>query len=297
MYEAEYIAAGRNAVLEALAGGAVDKIYIKQGERHGSIIKIIAIAKERGIPIVEERHGELEKLAPGQNHQGVVALRPPVPYADTGDMLALAARRGEKPFIVILDGVSDPHNFGAVLRTCEAAGAHGVIIPKRRSVGITPTVVKTSAGALEHILIARVANLTDTIKKLKDNGLWIFKADMDGVDIFQSRLPFRHETTADRDNECGFTKAPVSDDKFADVRSSGPTPFRAKRAPALDLTGAVALVFGAEGAGVGALVGRQCDFSIKIPMFGRVNSLNISVAAAIVIYEVVRQRQLPGTLP
>ncbi|MDR0999288.1 MAG: 23S rRNA (guanosine(2251)-2'-O)-methyltransferase RlmB [Clostridiales bacterium] len=277
--EAEHIVAGRNAVLEALSGEAIDKIYVKQGERHGSIIKIIAIARERGIVVVEERHGELDKLAPKQNHQGVVALRQPVSYADPKDMLSLANQRGEKPFIVILDGVFDPHNFGAVLRTCEAAGAHGVIIPKRRSVGVTPTVVKTSAGALEHIMVARVTNVTDTIQKLKADGLWIFKADMDGIDIFQPRLS-PHHNTIDRDNASSAAKA-----------AGG------QASPGLDFRGAIALVFGSEGSGVSPLVGKQCDFSIKIPMFGRVNSLNLSVAAAIVIYEVVRQRQLTGASP
>ena len=240
----DHIVAGRNAVTEALRSGrTIDCIYVARGNRTGSIVPILAKAKERGIPVKEADEKKLSFLCGGATHQGVVASVAVKEYATVDDIFRLAEERGEPPFIVLCDELEDPHNLGAILRTCECAGAHGVIIPRRRSVGLTYAVGKASAGAVEYIPVARVSNLVDTIKDLKQRGVWVYAADMDGE-------PW-----------CG-----------------------------VDMTGPCALVVGSEGKGVGRLVRENCDFIVSLPMKGRINSLNASVACGIVCYEVARQR-------
>jgi 23S rRNA (guanosine2251-2'-O)-methyltransferase len=197
-----------------------------------------------GVPVTEVDKSRLDELSGNGNHQGVLAMRPAVPYADVEDMLELAKSKGEEPFLVLLEGITDPRNLGAVIRTAEAAGVHGVVIPKRRSCGLGATVSKTSSGAIEHMLIARVTNMSETIKKLKKLGLWIACADMEGTDLYEA-----------------------------------------------DLGGPIALVIGSEGTGVGRLVSEKSDFMVKVPMLGRIPSLNASVAAGIIMYEVVRRRR------
>ena len=233
---------GRNPVMEALSSGKeMEKLHVCKGTE-GSIKKITAMARDRGVPIHYEENEVFRKLTTG-NHQGVIAVVSAFTYCDVDDILSLAEKRGEKPFIIILDGVEDPHNLGAVIRTAEAAGAHGVIIPKRRSAAVTETVIKASAGATEYMLCARVSNIVQTIERLKDKGLWMGVADTGGE-------PY-HRT---------------------------------------DLKGAIGLVIGGEGAGVGRLVKEKCDFTLSIKMKGRIGSLNVSNAAAVLMYEVQRQR-------
>ena len=233
---------GRNPVIEAIkADRGIEKIYICSGTE-GSVKKISAMAKDRGIPVYYEEKNIFDKLADG-NHQGVAAFVSAHSYCEIEDIIALAGERGEDPFIVILDGIEDPHNLGAILRTAEAAGVHGVIIPKRRAAGITASVVKTSAGASEYMLCAKVSNIAMTIDKLKHMGLWIGACDMDG-ELYYSR----------------------------------------------DLRGGIALVIGSEGMGISKLVKVKCDFVLSVAMKGRLNSLNASNAAAVLIYEVRRQR-------
>jgi 23S rRNA (guanosine2251-2'-O)-methyltransferase len=193
--------------------------------------------------VQEVERAKLDALSENGHHQGVIALCPAVPYASVEEILEIARSRGEQPFIIILDGVTDPHNLGAVLRSADAGGVHGVIIPKRRAVGLTGTVAKTSAGALSHVAVARVGNITRTVEELKKHGLWIACADMNGTSLFET-----------------------------------------------DLSGPVALVLGAEGEGVSRLVSENSDFAVSIPMLGKISSLNVSVAAGILIYEVVRNR-------
>lgn len=235
---------GRNAVRELLTGGRdIDKLYITSGEREGSINQLIGIAKERGIPIFECEKSRLDNMALGGKHQGIIAIAAGHNYASIDDMLNLAAERGEKPFIVVCDGIEDPHNLGAIIRSAECAGAHGVIIPKRRAVGLTSTVAKASAGALSHMLIAKVTNLPSAIDELKEKGLWIYGADMDGTSYYDT-----------------------------------------------DLAGAAAIVLGSEGFGISRLVKEKCDFIVSIPLYGKVNSLNVSCAAAVLLTETARQR-------
>ena len=180
---AEGIVYGRNQVRELLKSErAVDKIYLRKGDREGSVLQIIAMASEKGIPIVDVEREKLDQLCGGGNHQGVAAMAAEKEYCEIADILKIAEERGEKPFIVILDGVEDPYNLGAVVRCAECAGAHGVIIPKRRAAGLTPAAAKSSAGALEHMAVAKVTNISDAIKKLKDNGLWIYAAEVGGDD-------------------------------------------------------------------------------------------------------------------
>ncbi len=237
--------AGRNPVLEALKNGrALESVNVAKGEVKGSLLKIIAMAKDQGIPVKEVSPAKLEALCGGSSHQGVAALASAAKYSDLEDLFARAEEKGEPPFFIIADELEDPHNLGAVIRTAEAAGAHGVIIPKRRCAGLTPVVYKTSAGAVEYLPVARVANLTDTLKELKARGVWIYAADMDGK------------------NWCS-----------------------------VDYTGAVGLVIGSEGKGVGRLIREQCDFLVSLPMKGKINSLNASVAAGILMYEIARQRE------
>ena len=238
---------GRNAVIEALrAGRSIDKIYIAKGEVDKTLGHIASKARAAGAVVVECDRRKLDAMSATHVHQGVIALCAVRAYCTVEDILSLAAERGEKPFVIVCDEISDPHNLGAIIRSAECAGAHGVIIPKRRSAGLTAIVDKASAGAAEHMLIARVANIPAAIDTLKSRGLWVYG------------------TAADGTNELWRT----------------------------DLTGAVALVIGSEGDGMGRLVRESCDFTISLPMRGRVSSLNASAAASIVMYEVLRQRSL-----
>ncbi|MCF0144508.1 MAG: 23S rRNA (guanosine(2251)-2'-O)-methyltransferase RlmB [Firmicutes bacterium] len=241
---------GRNAVMEALkAGREIEKINIqklKEGEHPaGSVKQIIAKAKDAGIPVYHSDKAFMDKILDGAkvNCQGVIATASDYSYCEINDILELAAERGEKPFIIILDGLEDPHNLGAIMRTAECAGAHGIIIPKRRSVSVNETVLKTSAGAAEHMLCARVTNIGKAIDDLKNQGVWIYACDM-GDELMYDQ----------------------------------------------DMTGSVAVVVGSEGFGISRLVREKCDFVVSIPMKGHVNSLNASNAAAIVMYEIVKQR-------
>ncbi len=236
---------GRNAVRELLNSGRdINKIFIQKGERHGSILEIIAKAKERKLLIQEVDKNKLDQMAQSDNHQGVIAIVPPYDYCDVDDILDYAKSKNENPFILILDGIEDPHNMGSIIRTAECCGVHGIIIPKRRSCSVNSTVNKTSAGAVEYMKIARVTNLNDTIKYLKENDVWIYGTDMNGSKYY-------------------------TDEKY----NSG-----------------VGIVIGSEGYGMSDLVKKNCDFLIKIPMKGKINSLNASVSAGIVMYEVMNQR-------
>lgn len=236
---------GRNSVLELLESGKdINKIFITKGERHGSVNKIIAIAKEKRIIIVEKDKKQMNEMAQTENYQGVIAIVPPFEYCDIQDIIKYAKEKNEDPFILILDGIEDPHNLGSIVRTAETAGIHGIVIPKRRAAGVNSTVNKVSAGAVEHIKIARVTNICDTIEKLKRQGLWI----------------------------CGTD---ISTDKYYYNQ---------------DLTGPLAIVIGNEGNGISDKVKKNCDFLIKIPMKGKVTSLNASVSTGIIIYEAVKQR-------
>ena len=236
---------GRNAVLEALnSERPIDRIYVKSGDTEGTIRVIIAKAKEQGVVIKEIAKNRLDEMTAGANHQGVIASCPFVPYATVDDMLKKAEAKNELPFLIILDEIKDPHNLGAIIRTADAAGAHGVIIPARRAVGLTAAVGKTSAGAANHVLVAKVTNIAAAIDDLKKKGVWIACADMSGSSIYKA-----------------------------------------------DLKGSIALVIGSEGDGVGRLVKERCDFAVSLPMKGELNSLNASVAAGILMYEVLRARQ------
>lgn len=236
---------GRNAVLELLESGKdINKIYITKGEKHGSITKIIAKARERKIVTVEVEREKINQMAQTENAQGVIAIVPPFDYCEVEDILNEAKSKKEKAFILILDGIEDPHNLGSIIRTAETAGVHGIIIPKRRAAAVNSTVVKTSAGATSFMKVARVNNINETIKYLKENDVWIYGTDME------------------------------TDKMYYDE----------------DLTGNIAIVIGSEGFGMSKLVKENCDFLIKIPMKGKITSLNASVSAGIVMYEVVKQR-------
>lgn len=240
----ELYVVGRNPVMELLKGNReIDKIYILKGNLQGSIKKILAIAKEKNILIQEVNKARLDAMAQDNVHQGVAALVTGFQYSKIDDIFDKAERMNQDPFIIILDEIEDPHNLGAIIRTAECAGVHGIIIPKRRSARVNQTVYKASAGAVEHILIADVVNISDTITRLKDRGLWIYGADMKGEDY--------HFDTS--------------------------------------LNGAIALVIGNEGKGISRIVKEKCDVLVKIPMVGKISSLNASTSAAILIYEVVRQ--------
>jgi 23S rRNA (guanosine2251-2'-O)-methyltransferase len=243
--EEEYLA-GKHPVLEAMkAGRSINKIFMSsQAQRH-LVQPIMEEAKARGIVVQQVDKSKLDRLVPDVQHQGVVAQAAAVAYAEVDDLLARAAERGEAPLIVLLDEVEDPHNLGSVLRTADCTGVHGVIVPKRRSAGLTAVVAKTSAGAVEYVPVARVANLVQTMEKLKAAGLWIAGADAGAKDGF-------YET---------------------------------------NLTGPLAIVIGNEGQGLSRLVRERCDFILSLPMVGQINSLNASVAAGVILYEVVRQRQ------
>ena len=236
---------GRNAVLELLESGKdISKIFVTRGEKHGSINKIIAIAKERKIIIVEKDKKQMEQMAQNENYQGVIAIVPPFEYCEIEDILDRAKELKEDPFILILDGIEDPHNLGSIIRTAETAGVHGIIIPKRRAASVNSTVNKVSAGAVQYMKIARVTNITDAIEKLKENGLWIC-----GTDINTDKYYYNQ-----------------------------------------DLTGPLGIVIGNEGSGMSEKVKKNCDFLVKIPMKGKITSLNAAVSTGIVIYEVVKQR-------
>ena len=236
---------GRNSVLELLESGKdINKIFVTRGEKHGSINKILAIAKERKIIVVEKDKKQMEEMAQEENYQGVIAIVPPFEYVEIQDILDEAKTRKEDPFILILDGIEDPHNLGSIIRTAETAGVHGIIIPKRRAASVNSTVNKTSAGAVEHMKIARVTNISDTLEELKQAGLWI----------------------------CGTA---VDTDKYYYNQ---------------DLTGPLGIVIGNEGKGIGEKVKKNCDFLVKIPMKGKVGSLNAAVSTGIIVYEAVKQR-------
>lgn len=235
---------GRNAVRELLKSGRqIEKIYVQKGQREGSITVLAATALERGIPLIETEKAKLDKLCGYEQHQGIVAIASEKEYVTIEDVLEIAKQRGEKPLIVIADNISDPHNLGAIIRCAEGAGAHGIIIPKRNSACITPAVAKASAGAVEHLAAVKCVNVTETIKKLKELGLWIFAAEADGTDY----------TKADFDVPC-------------------------------------AIVLGSEENGVSPLVKKNCDYILSLPMRGKVNSLNVSTAAAVLLYRVISQR-------
>ncbi len=235
---------GRNAVRELLKSGrTIEKIYVQSGEREGSITVLTAEALTRGIPLIEVEKAKLDKLCGYEQHQGIVAIASEKEYVEIEDVLKIAEERGEKPLIVIADNISDPHNLGAIIRCAEGAGAHGVIIPKRRSACITPAVAKASAGATEHMACVKCVNVTETIKKLKDYGLWVYAAEADGED---------------------YTK--------------------------VDYTVPCAIVVGSEENGVSPLVKKNCDYIVSLPMRGKVNSLNVSTASAVLLYEALRQR-------
>ena len=236
---------GRNAVTEALRSGtAIDKVYIAKGDTDNTLGYIAAAARDRGVVVVECDRRKLDAMSRTHSHQGVIAVAAVRAYASVEDILAAAREKGEAPLIVVCDELSDPHNLGAVIRTAECAGAHGVVIPKRRSAGLTAVVAKTSAGAVSYLPVARVPNLTALLKQLKEEGIWVYGTAADG-------------------------STPL---------------YRA------DLKGPAAIVIGSEGDGMSRLVREQCDFLVSIPMRGQLNSLNASAAAAIVLYEAVRQR-------
>lgn len=239
----EGVIAGRNAVLELLSSGrGIEKIYLqKDGE--GSLKAILAKARERKIPFSFADKTKLASLCGGSFHQGVVALALQKEYAALDDLFRIAKERGEAPFFVLADGVEDPHNLGAIIRCCDGAGAHGIIIPKACAVGLTPTVMKASAGAAEHLAVCRVSNLSQTIDRLKEEGVWVYACEADGV------------------------------------------PYDAQ-----DYKGPVAVILGSEGAGISRLVKEKSDFVVSLPMRGKVNSLNVSCAAAVVLYQVARFR-------
>lgn len=243
----EFIA-GRNSILEALKSGrAMNKVFIGQETKEGSIREIVALARERGIPIQKVDRPVLDKMT-GERHQGVIAETAPYDYVELEDMISLAKNKGEDPLIVVLAGLEDPHNFGAILRTAEAVGVHGIIIPKRRGVQLNATVVKVSEGAAEYVPVARVANLATVIDRLKKMGLWVTGADMDGDNrLWQGNL-----------------------------------------------TGPLAIIIGGEGHGIPRLLKEKCDFITSIPMRGKISSLNASVAASVILFEVLRQREKMG---
>lgn len=240
----EFTIEGRNAVIEAFRSGrTIDKLYLLEGCQDGPVMTIRREAKKQDILVKYVSRERLDQMSDTGKHQGVIAVAAAYEYADVEDILAAAREKGEAPFIFLLDNIEDPHNLGAIIRTANLAGAHGVIIPKNRAVGLTATVARTSAGALNYTPVAKVTNLAKTIEELKKEGLWFVCADMDGTVMYQ-----------------------------------------------LDLKGPIGLVIGSEGQGVGRLVKEKCDMTAAIPMKGDIDSLNASVAAGVLAYEIVRQR-------
>lgn len=241
----ENIIEGRNAVLEAFRSGKpIDKLFVLDGCQDGPIRTIVQEAKKHDTILQFVTKERLSQISETGRHQGVIAYAAAYEYADVEDMLRLAESKGEDPFLILLDNIEDPHNLGAIIRTANLAGAHGVIIPKRRAVGLTATVAKTSAGALNYTPVAKVTNLAKTMESLKEKGLWFVCADMGGEEMYD-----------------------------------------------LNLTGPIGLVIGNEGEGVSRLVKETCDFTARIPMNGDIDSLNASVAAGVLAYEIVRQRR------
>ncbi len=239
------VVVGRNAVRELLKSGrSVDKIFVQRGEREGSIVVIVAEAVERGIPVVETEKGKLDQLALSGAHQGVVALAAEKDYCTVEDILEIARERGETPLIVISDGITDPHNLGALIRCAEGVGAHGLIIPKRRAVGLTAAVSKASAGAIEHLAIAKVSNIAATVEMLKKNGIWTYAAEAGGAAYYDT-----------------------------------------------DMSVPAAIILGSEGDGVSDIVKKKCDYIVSIPMYGKVNSFNVSTAASVILAEASRQQR------
>lgn len=235
---------GRNPVAELLKSGReIEKIYVQRGEREGSLTKIVAIARDRGIIVDETDKKRLDMLSCGSVHQGVAAIASKITYVTVSDIIGYAAEKNEKPLIVVCDGIEDPHNLGAIIRCADGAGAHGVIIGKRRSAPIGQTVFKSSAGAAEHVKIAKVNNISQAIEELKNLGIWTFAAEADGSD-------------------CRKT----------------------------DFNCPCAIVLGGEGSGVSRLVREKCDATVSIPMRGHVNSLNVSAAAAVLLYEAANKQ-------
>ncbi len=238
------ILVGRNPVTEALrAGREIDRILVSS--REGSIKIILALAKEKGIPVIYVEKAAIDRLASGNAHQGVAACTSPYEYSELDDIFAKAEKSGEEPFIIILDGLEDPHNLGAIMRSAECAGAHGVIIPKRRSCGLTETVAKASAGAIEYMPVVKVTNIAQTVDELKARGIWTAACDMGGS-------------------------------SYCDT----------------DISGKIAVIIGSEGFGVSKLVREKCDYVVSMPMLGKITSLNASNAAAVIMYEIRRQRDL-----
>ena len=238
---------GRNAVIELLESGKdINKIFIEKGDKQGSINKIIGIAKERKIVITEIDKSKFNVMAQTANPQGVIAVVPPFDYCDIYDIISLAKEKKEDLFVLILDGIEDPHNLGSIIRTAETAGVHGIIIPKRRAASVNSTVVKVSAGAVEYMKIARVNNINDAINTLKKEVVWICGTDIDTNKYYYNQ----------------------------------------------DLTGPLAIVIGSEGYGMSRLVKENCDFLVKIPMKGKITSLNASVSTGIVVYEAVKQKNI-----
>lgn len=236
---------GRNAVIEALKSDrTIECLYVSKGDLEGSIKVALGLAKDKGVVVKETDRRKLDVMCEGLNHQGIVAKVTPFKYCEVSDILEVAERKNEKPFIVILDEIEDPHNLGSIIRTAELCGVHGIIIPKRRNVGVTSTVYKCSAGAIEHMKIAKVTNINATIDILKEKGIWIYGADIEGKD-------FSYNT---------------------------------------DFSGACALIIGSEGKGISSLTLKKCDLLVKIPMIGKINSLNASVAGGIMMYEVLKGR-------
>ena len=243
----EDIIEGRNAVIEALrAGRMIDKIFIQKGETDKTLGHIASKAREAGVVVVDADRRKLDSMSQTHAHQGVIALAAVREYCTVSDILDIARERSEPPFVIVCDEISDPHNLGAVIRTAEAAGVHGIVIPKRRSAGVTSIVDKTSAGAVEHMAVARVSNLSAALKELKDAGVWIYGTASEGVSkLWQT-----------------------------------------------DLKGPICIVIGSEGDGISRLIRENCDFLVSIPMRGEVSSLNASAAAAVLIYEALRQRDI-----
>lgn len=238
------VISGRNPVSEAIRSGrAIDKILVARGEKNGAVVGILAKARQNQIPIKEVDRTKLDYLSGSSVHQGIVAFAAAKEYSTVEEILEYAQDRGEPPFILVLDEIEDPHNFGAIIRTAECAGVHGIIIPKRRSVGLSYTAGKASAGAIEYMRVARVTNIANLIDKLKEHGVWVYGADMNGTD---------------------YTRC--------------------------DFSGPCAIVIGNEGKGISRLVREKCDVIVSLPMKGKINSLNASVAAGILMYNAIKNR-------
>jgi 23S rRNA (guanosine2251-2'-O)-methyltransferase len=243
--EREDLVIGRNSVIEAIkADRTIECIYITNSAKEGSINAILGLAKEKKLVIKEVERKKLDMLSDGGVHQGIIAKVTPYKYFEVADILDEARIRGEKPFIIILDEIEDPHNLGSIIRTAELCGVHGIVIPKRRNVGITSTVYKSSVGAIEHVKVAKVTNINIVIDQLKEEGIWIYAADISGKEYSYD----------------------------------------------VDFSGGCALVIGSEGRGISNLTLKKCDKIVKIPMIGKINSLNASVAGGIMMYEVLKSR-------